>query len=137
MEDFRKLELEITKDKLALLEIADFYRDLLADNRQGEAFGLLEKSQYQKLVKDFKQKIADWKNTVDTTPITIENIEFIKRSKQFLRQFEANDKETNQLFFSKIDLLMEEKNTALKNKEFKKANTIREEIIGIQQKIVN
>ncbi len=135
MEDFKAFEFVITKDKMALLELEQKFKKLLEDDKQIEAFEMVKESNFYTLLREYKQKIIDWKNKVDATPVTSENIEFIKKSKQFLSQFENKDEETNELFFSKIDLLIEEKNTALKNKEFKKANLIREEIIGIEKKI--
>ncbi len=137
MEDFKTFEIDITKHKMVMLELQQKLHKLLEDNKLTEAFELLEKSKYYKSIKDFNQKVADFKKRLDATPLTSENIEFIKKSKQYLSQFQSNDEETNQLFFDKIDSLIEEKNAALKEKDFKTANAIREEIIAIQIKILS
>ena len=136
MVDFKTFVTDITKHKLVMLELQQKFNKLLDDNMLIEAIELLEKTKYYKSIKDFNQKVADFKKRIDATPLTSENIEFIKKSRQYLSQFQPNDEETNQLFFDKIDSLMEEKNAALKEKDFKKANGIREEIIAIQIKIL-
>lgn len=87
------------------------------------------------LQNQLNKDVNNWKNNVNALEISAENIDFIKKSKQFLSQFEDNTPAINQLILAEIEKLNEVRQTALSNKDFKLASQLLEKSVGLKRKL--
>ncbi len=87
------------------------------------------------LQNQLNKDVKDWKDNVNALEISAENIDFIKKSKQFLSQFEDNTLQINQLILAEIEKLNEARQTALTNKDFKLAGELLDKSVALKQKL--
>lgn len=123
----------VLKQLIAIIEVQNEAKNTIDTQRYEAAAEFRDKIRL--LQNQLNKDIKDWKDKVNDLEISAENIDFIKKSKQFLSQFEDNTLAINQLILAEIEKLNEARQTALTDKNFKLAGELLDKSVALKQKL--